>query len=53
MDNNILRRIFFDQYKSWERFNAKYGSRIRKVAEKEIEKFHHCVVAIHEMALDC
>lgn len=42
MDDNILRQIFFDQNKNWERFKSKYGNRIRKIVEKEIEKFHHC-----------
>lgn len=37
-----MRRIFFDQNNNWERFKAKYGSRIRNVVEKEIEKFQYC-----------
>ena len=37
-----MRRIFFDQNNNWEKFKVKYGSRIRKVVEKEIEKFRYC-----------
>ena len=42
MENNILRRIFFDDQKHWERFVEKYGTRIRPIVVKEVEKFRNC-----------
>ena len=42
MENNILRQIFFDDQKHWERFVEKYGNRIRSIVVKEVEKFRDC-----------
>ncbi|WP_279386986.1 transposase zinc-binding domain-containing protein [Lucifera butyrica] len=42
IERNILRRIFFDDRNNWEKFKAKYGSRIREVVVKEVEKFRNC-----------
>jgi len=42
MENNILRQIFFDDEKHWERFVEKYGDRIRPIVVKEVEKFRDC-----------
>ena len=42
MENNILRQIFFDDKKHWDRFVEKYGTRIRSIVVKEVEKFRNC-----------
>jgi len=42
MEKSILWRIFFDECQNWNRFVEKYGTRIRPVVRKEVEKFHHC-----------
>lgn len=42
METNILRRIFFDEHKHWEQFIEKYGTRIRPIVVKEVEKFRDC-----------
>jgi hypothetical protein len=42
MKINILRQIFFDHHNNWEKFATKYGSRIRKIVIKEVEKFRSC-----------
>jgi hypothetical protein len=42
MEATILRRIFFDHRANWEKFKAKYGSRIREVVIKEVEKYRNC-----------
>lgn len=42
MEANILKRIFFDEHSHWERFKDRYGTRIRPVVLKEIEKFRGC-----------
>lgn len=42
METNILRRIFFDEHKHWDRFVEKYRTRIRPVVVKEVEKFCNC-----------
>jgi hypothetical protein len=39
---NILWKIFFDVNNNWAQFVEKYGSRIRAVVMKEIEKFRNC-----------
>jgi hypothetical protein len=41
METNILRRIFFDEHNHWERFAKKYGTRIRPIVVKEVEKFRN------------
>lgn len=42
MEKNILRQIFFDDEKHWDRFVEKYGARIRPIVVKEVEKFRDC-----------
>lgn len=42
MGQNILKRIFFDEHRHWERFKAKYGTRFRPIVVKEVEKFRGC-----------
>lgn len=42
METNILRRIFFDENNHWDRFVEKYGTRIRPIVVKEVEKFRNC-----------
>lgn len=42
MEQNILKRIFFDQHQHWNRFKEKYGTRIRPIVIKEVEKFRGC-----------
>lgn len=42
METNILRRIFFDEHKHWDRFVDKYGEQIRPIVLKEIDKFRGC-----------
>ncbi|MDJ0306722.1 MULTISPECIES: hypothetical protein [Dehalobacter] len=42
MENNILRQIFFDKERHWDRFAEKYEDRIRAIVVKEVEKFRNC-----------
>ncbi|MCM2535339.1 transposase zinc-binding domain-containing protein [Neobacillus pocheonensis] len=42
METNILKRIFFDENQHWEKFNNKYGRKIRPIVIKEEEKFRDC-----------
>lgn len=42
METNILKRIFFDEHRHWEKFVEKYGARIRPIVIKEVEKFRNC-----------
>lgn len=39
---NILREIFFDKNKHWEKFINKYQNRIRPIVKKEIDKYRRC-----------
>lgn len=38
----ILKKILFDENNHWEKFNEKYGKRIRPVVKREIAKFRKC-----------
>lgn len=40
--DNILRDIFFDKNKHWDKFVSKYKKRIRPIVLKEIDKFRRC-----------
>lgn len=40
--DNILRDIFFDENKHWEKFVTTYGKRIRPVVMHEVDKFRRC-----------
>ena len=40
--DNILRDIFFDKHKHWDKFVSKYEKRIRPIVLKEVEKFRIC-----------
>jgi len=42
MEKNILRQIFFDDERHWDKFVEKYGKRIRPIVIKEVEKFRNC-----------
>ena len=42
MKQNILKRIFFDTHQHWDRFKAKFGTRIRPIVVKEVEEFRGC-----------
>jgi hypothetical protein len=42
MENNILKRIFFDENQHWEKFKNKYKRKIRPIVTKEVEKFRDC-----------
>jgi hypothetical protein len=42
MEANILKWIFFDENRHWDRFVEKNRQRIRDVVVKEIEKFRKC-----------
>ncbi|MEK0317426.1 IS91 family transposase [Cohnella sp. 56] len=42
MEANILKRIFFDENRHWERFVEKNRSRVRTCVLKEVEKFRKC-----------
>lgn len=42
IDQNIIKRIFFDEHCHWDRFYEKHKKRIRPVVVKEIEKFRKC-----------
>ncbi|GAB6172984.1 hypothetical protein JCM15765_24620 [Paradesulfitobacterium aromaticivorans] len=42
MEANVLKEIFFDSHRHWDAFVEKYGSRIRPIVIKEVEKFHRC-----------
>ena len=42
MEKNILRQIYFDNERHWDRFVEKYGDRIRPIVVKEVEKFRDC-----------
>lgn len=42
METNILKRIFFDENQHWEAFKKKFGSKIRPIVIKEVEKFRDC-----------
>lgn len=39
---NILKKILFDENGHWDKFNEKYGKRIRPVVKREIAKFKKC-----------
>jgi len=41
-EENILKRIFFDENKNWTRFVKANGPRIRKVVLEEVKKFRLC-----------
>ena len=38
METSILRRIFFDENQHWDRLAEKYGSKIRSIVHKEVDK---------------
>ena len=40
--NNILKEIFFDKNKHWDKFVSKNEKRIRPIVIREIEKFRKC-----------
>jgi len=40
--DNILKDIFFDENRHWERFVTAYGKRIRPVVMREVDKFRRC-----------
>ncbi len=40
--DNILKDIFFDENRHWERFVTTYGKRIRPVVMREVDKFRRC-----------
>lgn len=40
--DNILRDIFFDENRHWDKFISKYEKRIRPIVLKEIDKFRLC-----------
>jgi hypothetical protein len=42
MDTNLLKQIFFDEHRHWDRFVEKHGERIRANVIKEVEKFRRC-----------
>ncbi|WP_422674094.1 IS91 family transposase [Caldifermentibacillus hisashii] len=42
MEKNILKQILFDEHQHWEAFKKKYGTRIRPIVIKEVEKFRDC-----------
>ncbi|MFA1641561.1 transposase zinc-binding domain-containing protein [Chryseomicrobium imtechense] len=42
METNILKQIFFDQNRHWEKFVQKHRRLIRPVVLKEIKKFQGC-----------
>ncbi|MCM3652230.1 transposase [Metabacillus litoralis] len=42
MDTNILRTLFFDHNKHWEKFKSKYDRLLRSNVIKEVEKFRDC-----------
>lgn len=42
MENNILRQIYFDNERHWDKFVEKHGNRIRAIVIKEVEKFRNC-----------
>ncbi|WP_341300673.1 transposase zinc-binding domain-containing protein [Lysinibacillus sp. FSL H8-0500] len=42
MGQNILKRIFFDKHQNWDRFKAKFGTRVRPIVIKEVKKFRGC-----------
>lgn len=42
MNENILKKIFFDENKNWTRFVKASGQRIRGVVIEEVEKFRLC-----------
>ncbi len=42
METNALRDIFFDNRGHWDSFVEKYGTRVRPIVIKEVEKFRGC-----------
>ena len=42
MKTNILKRIFFDEHRHWERFVEKHKGKLRAQVLKEVEKFRNC-----------
>lgn len=42
MNNNILKRIFFDENRHWDKFLVKNKKKIRSVVIKEVDKFKNC-----------
>ncbi|WP_100523531.1 IS91 family transposase [Mycobacteroides abscessus] len=42
METNVLRQIFFDQHRHWDRFVEKHKEKIRPAVLKEVEKFRGC-----------
>lgn len=42
MEPNVLKRIFFDENKHWDRFVVKHGDKIRSNVLKEVAKFRGC-----------
>lgn len=42
MKPNILKAIFFDKHRNWDKFLEKFGRRIRSVVKKEVKKFREC-----------
>ena len=42
METNILKRIFFDEHRHWERFVEKHKEKIRPNVLKEVAKFRTC-----------
>src|SRR5690606_13064675 len=42
METNVLKRIFFDEHRHWDRFVAKHQGRVRANVIKEVNKFRDC-----------
>jgi len=42
MNRNILKEIFFDENKNWDRFVNIHRKSIRKIVIDEVEKFRLC-----------
>ncbi len=42
MEQNILKRIFFDEHRHWDRFVEKHKGKLRPNVLKEVEKFRGC-----------
>ena len=42
MESNILKRIFFDQNRHWDKFVKKHHKNLRPIVLKEVEKFRGC-----------
>ena len=42
METNVLKRIFFDEHRNWDRFVTKNKGKLRPNVVKEVEKFRGC-----------